>query len=61
MQDYGQWDFSASYDFNDNLTLFVEGINVTEETTRTYGRSTIQVIQAAQTGARYNFGVRYAF
>ena len=52
---------SASYDINDNLTVFVEGLNLTEETTRSYGRNTRQVIQAAQTGARYNLGIRYGF
>jgi TonB-dependent receptor len=61
VESFGQWDMSASYNYSDNLTFFVEGLNITEETTRTFGRSTLQVIQAAQTGARYNFGVRYAF
>lgn len=58
---FGQWDVSIRYDFNDRATLFVEGINLTDETTRTFGRDTRQVIQAAQTGARYNIGVRYDF
>ncbi len=61
VESFGQWDFSASYDASDNLTFFVEGLNLTEETVRTYGRSELQVIQSLQTGARYNFGVRYAF
>ena len=61
IESFGQWDMSASYDVNDNLTVFVEGLNLTEETTRSYGRSTSQVIRAGQTGARYNFGVRYNF
>jgi len=61
VQSVGQWDISASYDVSDNLTVFFEGINVTEETTRSFGRSTVQVIQAAQTGARFNIGARYAF
>lgn len=61
VESFGQWDFSASYDVSDNLTVFIEGLNITEETTRTFGRSTIQVVQAAQTGARYNFGLRYNF
>lgn len=61
VESYGQWDMSASYDVNENLTVFIEGLNLTEETTRSYGRSTRQVIQAAQTGARYNLGVRYSF
>jgi TonB-dependent receptor len=61
IESYGQWDMSASYNVNDNLTLFIEGLNLTEETTRSFGRSTRQVIRAGQTGARYNFGVRYNF
>jgi TonB-dependent receptor len=61
IESYGQWDMSASYNVNDNLTVFVEGLNLTEETTRSYGRSTRQVIRAGQSGARYNFGVRYNF
>lgn len=61
IESFGQWDMSASYDVNENLTVFVEGLNLTEETTRSYGRSTRQVIRAGQTGARYNFGVRYSF
>lgn len=61
IESFGQWDVRASYDINENLTVFFEGLNITEETTRSYGRETRQVIQSAQTGARYNFGVRYAF
>lgn len=58
---YGQWDLRASYNFSDNLTVFFEGINVTEETTSEYGRSTAQIINATQSGARYSIGARYAF
>lgn len=61
VESFGQWDMSASYNVSDNLTFFIEGLNLTEETTRSYGRSTLQVVQAAQTGARYNLGLRYAF
>lgn len=61
IESYGQWDMSASYNVNDNLTVFIEGLNLTEETTRSFGRSTRQVIKAGQTGARYNFGIRYNF
>ena len=61
IESFGQWDISASYNVSDNMTVFFEGLNVTEETTRSFGRSTLQVIRAGQTGARYNFGVRYNF
>ncbi|AQQ68879.1 TonB-dependent receptor [Microbulbifer agarilyticus] len=58
---YGQWDASASYDVQDNLTVFLEGINLTNETKRLYGRHENMMIGAYQTGARYNLGVRYSF
>ena len=58
---YGQLDISASYEVNDNLTVFMDGINVTESDFRVYGREELQVLQAGQTGARYNLGVRYTF
>ncbi|ETN91793.1 catecholate siderophore receptor CirA [Gammaproteobacteria bacterium MOLA455] len=58
---YGQLDISASYDYNDNLTIFFAGLNVLEETYNVYGRDELQVLQAGQTGARYDIGVRYSF
>lgn len=60
-QAYGQVDLSASYELNDNLTLFIDGINVTNEGYRLYGRTKNQVLRSGQTGARYNLGVRYNF
>ena len=59
VRSFGQFDFSASYDINERLSVTVEGINVTNETFRNSARTESQVFQAAQTGARYNFGVRY--
>ena len=61
VEDYGQLDFSGSYDVNDRLTVFVEGINITDETSRTVGRSSGYVNFATQTGSRYNIGVRYTY
>ena len=58
---YGQWDLSLSYDFSENLTMFAEGINVTDEYTRSYGRHENMVIAAVQQAPRYNLGVRYRF
>ena len=58
---FGQLDLSASYEIDDNLTVFVDGINVTESTYRVYGREKLQVLRSGQTGARYNVGVRYTF
>jgi len=60
-EDYGQLDANVSYEFNDNLTVFVEGINITDETTRSFGRHKLMVKNIQQTGARYNIGLRYKF
>jgi TonB-dependent receptor len=58
---YGQWDINVNYAVTDNLTVFVEGLNVTEETQRTYVRFPEQFLRGYQYGARYNLGVRYNF
>ena len=61
VSEYGQWDVNASYEYNDNLTLFVEAINLTDETTHVYGRTELQTLFAGQGGPRYNIGMRYTF
>lgn len=58
---YGQVDASVSYDLTDNLTLSLEGLNITDESTRTYGRHKDMTFNYIETGARYNLGVRYSF
>ena len=61
VEDFGQLDFNVSYDVTEKVTVFVEGINVTNETMRTVGRSSAYTNFATQTGARYQFGARYTF
>jgi TonB-dependent receptor len=58
---YGQLDVSASYEISENLTVFADGINILEADYRVYSREKLQVLQAGQTGARYNLGIRYTF
>ncbi len=58
---YGQVDVNVSYDINDNVSVFVEGLNVTDEYTRSHARSELQVMNMTQLGPRYNIGVRYTF
>ena len=58
---FWQIDANISYDVLDNLTVFVEGINITGETQRLHGRNENTVHFATQTGARYMFGARYKF
>ncbi len=58
---YQQVDVSANYWFNENMQVFVDILNLTDETTHVYGRDKTQTLFAAQTGPRYNIGFRYKF
>jgi iron complex outermembrane receptor protein len=58
---YGTIDVSASFDVLDNLTVFVEGSNITGETVSKYGRYSNQFISFEDTGSLYTFGVRAKF
>jgi len=58
---YGQWDLNVSYQAMDNLALFAEGINVTDEIQRVHGRTENEVLFATQAGPRYLIGARYSF
>jgi TonB-dependent receptor len=58
---YSQIDFNVSYQVNDELAVFFEGINITEEDSRSHGRSVTQLWNMEEQGARYAFGARYTF
>lgn len=60
-KEYGQWDMSINYDVTDKFTVFLEGINLTNETEEGYGRYEEQFLFARQYGPRYVFGARYSF
>ncbi|MBA6327850.1 TonB-dependent receptor [Colwellia sp. MB02u-6] len=60
-ESYAQWDISASYDINETITLFGEGINITNEETRRHGRHQNQFVRLESTGARWAVGVRASF
>lgn len=58
---YGQWDLSVNYDVTENLTVFFEGINLTNATEEGYGRFREQFLFARQYGPRYAIGARFSF
>jgi len=58
---YGQWDLGVTYYLNDNATLYFNGLNLTNETRHVYSLTRRQVLQAVQTGPRYDLGFRYNF
>jgi TonB-dependent receptor len=61
VEEYGQWDINASYEVSEAVSVFVEGINITEEVTRQHGRFKDQLLSYDQYGARYNVGVTVKF
>ena len=61
VNEYEQWDLAANYWITDNLQIFMDAINITDETQHVHGRSDLQTLFATQTGPRYNFGLRYKF
>jgi TonB-dependent receptor len=58
---YGQLDLGVTYLFNDNATFYFSGLNLTNETTHVYSLTKRQVLQAVQTGPRFDVGFRYTF
>ena len=58
---YSQIDISASYDITDNITVFLEGINITSEDQRTYSRYENQMLSQNEGSARYALGLRANF
>ena len=61
IEEYGQFDVSASYEIKKGLTVFVEGINVTNADRRGHMRNDQTVFFAAPGYARYAAGVRVNF
>ena len=60
-EDYGQLDFSASYDIDDRFQVFIEGINLTGEDTRDFSRFSNRLLDYRRAGSRYIIGVRGVF
>ncbi|MGQ8364963.1 TonB-dependent receptor [Glaciecola sp. 1036] len=58
---YTQIDINVSYDISENLTVFFEGLNITEENIREHARNERQLWYLTELGARYNLGARYKF
>ncbi|HTF97138.1 MAG TPA: TonB-dependent receptor [Cellvibrio sp.] len=61
VEDYEQWDLSASYDITDEITVFLEGINLTEEYVHKRGRYDNHLLLIEDSGRRWALGVRASF
>ena len=58
---YGQFDVSMSYELRKGLTVFAEGINITNADRRGHMRNVQTVFFSAPGYARYAGGVRFSF
>jgi len=58
---YGQLDVNITWTLSERLSVFVEGINLGNETQRVYVRHRNMLGELSQTGPRYMFGARYRF
>ena len=60
VEEYAQLDLSGSYDLSDNITVFFEGINLTDEYVHKRGRYSNQLL-IEDSGRRFAFGIRGSF
>ncbi|HTM81134.1 hypothetical protein, partial [Asticcacaulis sp.] len=58
---YGQLDMQASYKVTPHLTAFIEGLNLTDEKTRSYAAYEERLLTLEQPGKRITAGVRATF
>ncbi|TCP35062.1 TonB-dependent receptor [Sphingomonas sp. BK235] len=58
---FGTLDVNISYDLNDSIAVTLEGINLTGESVRTYGRTKRNLVFAQELKPRFLLGARYRF
>ena len=58
---FGQLDLNVSYDITPQIAVSFEGLNLTRESVRTYGRDEKQLWYAQELDRRFMLGARYKF
>lgn len=58
---FGQLDFNVSWDISERFAVSLEGINLTQSSIRTYGRSTNNLWYAQELDRRFLLGGRFRF
>lgn len=61
VESFAQWDLNVSYEVNNNLNVFFEGLNLTGSDVRHYSLNNRQLWFAEELGPRYQVGARYNF
>ena len=60
-EEYSQLDAIVSYTFDNGITLFAEGFNLTDEYLRVHSRRPEQLEYITQQGPRYGVGIRWVY
>ena len=60
-EEYATIDANVSYEFNDNVTISLEGLNLTGQDKRRHGRTEAQLWRIELYEPRYMLGARYSF
>ncbi|MBL4827582.1 MAG: TonB-dependent receptor [Spongiibacteraceae bacterium] len=61
VSEYEQVDARLSYSLTDTVSVFMEGVNITDEKYQKVGRYDNQILLREQTGPRYTMGLRAEF
>jgi outer membrane receptor protein involved in Fe transport len=61
VENYEQWDLSASYEFLDNMSIVFEGINLAEAYVHKRGRYQNHLLLIEDSGRRVSVGLRVSF
>lgn len=61
VESYYQLDFMLRYDLSQQLSISLEGINITAEDARRHGRTAAQLVSYQQLDSRYLLGLSYQF
>ncbi len=61
VEDYAQVDASGSFKINEHMSIFFEGINLTEEYVHKRGRFANQLLLIEDSGRRFSVGIRGTF
>jgi len=61
VEEYAQLDLSVGYEVNDQLSLSFAGINLTEESSRSFARSRSDLLFLRENAARFYVGASYKF
>ena len=58
---YGQYDMSANFAINHNISIYLQAVNITNAFSRSYQAYEERLLNLEETGRQFQFGVRAHF